>query len=777
MNPEKTVIELNQGQQLFTEGNFESAIASYFCEIRQNPNESWPHHQLGEALTRLRKFDAAVTAYRHATKLNPEAVESHYQLGNVLSRLQHWDEAIAAYQQALHYKPNFLEAYYQLVELCVHQNQWDESISYYQKACELEPSLRVVDFFNKDFPNWEPLATACLRALVQNTDSSSLYSLLGEVLMYLRKSEQSITTFLQSYLAISVPEKEDAFRFCHNLAIQLSNQGFLEEGTACFQAAQIPPGPGEMYDHIWKGLNQLGVLDESNPYYQIDINPEEAKNHFMQTSQYRTIILESLTDDDNSFLEKSGISLTNLQLITQDKRVLEEIYINSFSSGNLSNSTCNRSASNDSPPIKLTQKVDKKFAYYQQSLVETGYIYAVCPVSGRILRSNQSVYIQHNSFLPTGIYRFAGNEIFYLIFGCHHSIWLAIYFPRLELIVRPANNPFSTDYFTVLNELKGGAVAFWQQFKSYISNQDKKEIAAVVGWLGNLGHYFWNDLSGIQSLSDNQTLSKVNKFLMGNYNFFNLGEIFPEIPSENIVQIPDRWSLLRTTLENNYFTVRLTDLVIKERLASNIYQAAISRCSQDFLQDLEKAKKHFPLVWIQIRLRYRVWVSQVEGIANIIKSLHLDYPNLGVVIVGNWYFTETDEIEGCPQIENEKATLEQIQALLPPNINLYNIIGRPSYEIMAWANAIDTYIVPFASGITFVAKLANKVGVIHTTTGLAVTVEPTVLSMRENAVSPVVPRDIVDVNAGNPVLCDYDCDWKGIYDEVVKIINNLDRNK
>jgi len=514
-------------------------------------------------------------------------------------------------------------------------------------------------------------------------------------------------------------------------------------------------------------------LDESNPDYQIDINPEEAKNYFMQTSQYRTIILESLTDDDNSFLEKSGISLTNLQLITQDSRFLEEIYINSFSSGNLSNSTCDRSAFNDSPPIKLTQEVDKKFAYYQQSLVETGYIYAVCPVSGRILRSNQSVYIQHNSFLPTGIYRFTGNEIFYLIFGCHHSIWLAIYFPRLELIVRPANNPFSTDYFTVLNELKGGAVAFWQQFKSYISNQDKKEIAAVVGWLGNLGHYFWNDLSGIQSLSDNQTLSKVNKFLMGNYNFFNLGEIFPEIPSENIVQIPDRWSLLRTTLENNYFTVRLTDLVIKERLASNIYQAAITRCSQDFLQELEKAKKHFPLVWIQIRLRYRVWVSQVEGIANIIKALHLDYPNLGVVIVGNWYFTETDKIEGCPQIENEKATLEQIQALLPPNINLYSIIGRPSYEIMAWANAIDTYIVPFASGITFVAKLANKVGVIHTTTGLAVTVKSTVLSMRENAVSPVVPRDIVDLNGENPVLCDYDCDWKGIYDEVVKIINNL----
>jgi len=949
MNPETTVMELNQGQQLFTEGNFEGAIAVYRHALEINSKNSWAYHHMGEALAKLGQFDEAVTAYRHAIELKSDVSWTYHHLGDALVQQQKWeesatafrqgielnsehfgtyvglgnslaklgqlDEAIAAYRRAtelnpdanwihhalvnalqqrtqsdlaeaiasyhhiieinpdnveayqnlLQVQPDNSETWLQLAQAFVRQEQIEEAITAYRRVVALNPSsdeaYHELGSVLAREEKWEEAIAAYQRVIELSPELAQTYYLLGEaevqvgeiekaivsyrhageLLVKQGKIDEAIAAFQQlvlqkptapEYLNLGMlflqqhrleealnchqkaleiqPEQADAYsnlatlliqKGClneviacyhkvfdrhpssagiyHRLSTILAQQGFIDEGIACFREAQRQPSQGEIYEHIWKGLNQLGVLDESNPYYQVEINPEDAKNHFMQTNPYRTIILESLTDDDKSFLENTGISLTNLQLITQDSLVLEEIYINSFASGSLSDSSNCNSPLTDSEPIKLAQKVDKGFAYYQQSLVETGYVYAVCPISGRILRSNQSVYIQHNSFLPTGIYRFVGNEIFYLIFGCHHSIWLAIYFPRWELIVRPANNPFSTDYFTLLNELKGGAVGFWQKFKHYISSkEDKKEIAAVVGWLGNLGHYFWNDLSGIQNLSDNQTLSKVNKFLMGNYNFFNIGEIFPEIPSENIVYIPDRWSLFRTTLENNYFTVRLTDVVIKERLANNIYQAAISQCSQEFLQKLAKAKKHFPLLWIQIRLRYRVWVSQVEGIANIIKSLHSDYPNLGVVIVGNWYFTETDEIEGCPQIENEKATLEQILALIPPTINLYSAIGHPSYEIMAWANAIDTYIVPFASGITFVAKLANKVGVIHTTIGLAATVEPTVLSMRENAVSPVVPREhIVDLGDGNPVLCDYDCDWKGIYDEVVKIINNLGSNE
>lgn len=793
--------EFHKGKQLQEEGKLEDAIAAYHRALELNSNDFWAHHHMGEVLVKLGRCDEAVTAYRHAIELKPDFSWSYHYLGDALAQQQQWEESAVAFRKAIELNPEHFGTYVGLGNSLAKLGELDEAIAAYRRASDLNPDTdwiydALANALQQRTQSDLAQAIASYRHIIElNPDNVQAYHnflqlqpdnwevwlQLAQALMRREQIEDAIASYRR---AIELNPSSGKANYelagaCHRLSIILAEQGLIHEAIACFrEAPQRQPSEGEIYENIWKGLNQLGVLHESNPFYQVEINPEDAKNYFMQTSQYRTIILESLTEEDNIFLEKTGISLANLQLIAKDSRVLEEIYINSFGDGSLSDSRYGNSTLSDSSPIKLAQKVDKGFAYYQQSIVETGYVYSVCPVSGRILRSNQSLYIQHNNFLPTGIYRFAGNEVFYFIVGCHHAIWLAIYLPRWELIIRPTNNPFSTDYFSLINELKGGAVGFRQLFKTYISKEDKKEIAAVVGWLGNLGHYFWNDLSGIQHLSDNEILSKVNKFLMGNYNFFNIGEIFPEIPAENIVQIPDRWSLLRTTLENNYFTVRLTDLVIKERLASNIYQAAISRCSQEFLQQLEKAKKHFPLLWIQIRLRYRVWVSQVEGIANIIKALHSDYPNLGVVIVGNWYFTETDEIEGCPQIENEKAMLEQILALLPCTTNIYSLIGRPSYEIMAWANAIDTYIVPFASGITFVAKLANKVGVIHSTLGLAGTIEPTVLSMRENAVSPVVPREhIVELDAGNPVLCDYDCDWKGIYDEVVKIINNLVSNE
>ncbi|MEG3881163.1 tetratricopeptide repeat protein [Microcoleus sp. herbarium7] len=599
--------------------------------------------------------------------------------------------AIAAYQHAVSKRSQGTD-YFNLGLLLAQQNQLDAALSCYEKALEIQPDLAQAD--------------------------SELQVLLA--------------------------------RYCHNLAIRHAEQGRLDEAVACFQKApQKQPSAGEIYEQIWKGLNQLSPLDETNPYYQTQIEAETAYQYFSKTCPYKILILESLTDGDRIYLENAGLSLAYLELMKQDSAALQSIYINSLG---------------DATTTELSQKVTKTFlgVDYQQSIVDTGYIYSICPVTGKILRSNQSFYVQLFNFLPTGIYRFGGDETFYLMFGCHHAVTLGVYFPKFELIVRFYNDPLSTDYPEVVNELKSGAVSFWREFKSYISsNESKREVAAVVGWLDNLGHYFWNDLTGIQHLSENGTLPKVDKYLIRNCNFLEVGDIFPEIPANDIVRISDRWSLFKTILDNQYMAVRLTEMVVKEKLASRIYEASLKKCSQSFLQEVEKAKTHFPLLWINIRSHNKVWSSQVEGYANIINNLYQDYPNLGLVFDG---------------FSTEKNTVEQILALVPPTVKFYNALDCAIHETIVWAHAINVYIVVIGSGLTLVTWLANKPGVAH---GNTVHSESSGwwANVRENAVPPVfIPVEcIVDLDASHWAHCDYDFDWKILEGEVNKIVKELRR--
>ena len=599
--------------------------------------------------------------------------------------------AIAAYEHALSKRSQATD-YFKLGMLLAQHNQLDSALSCYQKALEIQP------------------------------DQAQAYS------------------ELQVILAVAY----------HSLSIRHAEQGQLDEAVACFQKApQNQPNIGKIYEQIWQGLNQLSPLDETNAYYQTPMEPEAVYEYLSKTCQYKILVLESLTDADRTYLENTGLSLANLELMKQDSAALQSIYINSFGGD---------------PTTELPKKVTKNFSgvNYQQSIVDTGYIYSICPVTGKILRSNQSLYVQLFNFLPTGIYRFVGGETFYLMFGCHHAVGLGVYFPKFELIVRFYNDPLSTDYPGVVNELKSGAVSFWREFQSYTSSENiKKEVAAVVGWLNNLGHYFWNDLTGIQHLSENGTLPKVDKYLIRDCNFLEVGDIFPEIPPNDIVRISDRWNLFRTILNNHYTAIRLTDMVVKEQLATRIYQASVKKCSPSFLEAVEEAKTHFPLLWINIRSHNKVWKSQVEGYANIINNLSQNYPDLAVVFDG---------------FSTEKNTVDQISALVTPTVKFYDALDCAIHETIVWAHAIDFYIVVIGSGLTLVTWIANKPGVTH---GNIVHCESSGwwASIRENAVSPIfIPVDcIVDLDASHWAHCDYDFDWKILDEEVNKIAKELIR--
>ena len=793
------------------------AIASYRHMIELNPDNVEAYHnllqiqpdnwevwlQLGNTLVAQGELDEAIVTYRRALELNPEAYECHHQLGEAIYQrvMENPETFFSEYNLAEVTHQNYQVFDPELPEVCFLNDQ-----AFLQATAHFDDATYTVEWYRVYLRRFlsEAEKQGCINWLQTPGHSRELglkvwRETLAEFQTLLKRSftivglEEAVNCYHRaielypnhhsSYYRLAEiftkqGKHEEALVLYHQLSLKLAEEGEMVEAVACFQQATHPPlHEGKIYEILWRGLNQLAPLEASDSYYSTDLKPEVIEHYFSQTSQYTIMNLSGLTEEDKAFLEKEGFLLTNLQLIAKDNLNLEEIYINYFS---------------DDANSRLSQQLSKQTNYqfiyqshlnqpniYQQSIVETGYIYSVCPVSGQVIRSEQSFY--DVAWLPMMSYRFVGTEIYYLIVGHFWGPKMFIYFPRFELIIHL--NPFvQGSEQAIINRLKGSMVSCWQQSLKYISKPQKKGVVAILGLLTNIGHYFWNEVTGLQFLSDNGLLHKLDKILIEPNEYFNIGDAFPEI-ADKIIRITDKRSMFKAIIENNCLAVRVDNVFVRETLAARIYEGSLKRCHPKFLAEVDRAKNHFPLLWFGIRSHDKSWVSQVEGIVNIIKSLAVDYPNLGVVFDG-WSRIEREDERGELMIAKDKETEQEILEILPPDIQTYSTIGSMSYEKVVWAYAIDLYVIPLSSGSTAVSWIANKPGVMHANT--SINTEPLreqVTYSRENAVTPVfVPVEcIVDQEASPYILSvscqNYDFDWRIVYNETLKIINSLNQNR
>lgn len=802
------------GSSLAQLSNWSEAVTSFRNAIKLDSNNGEIHYQLGCALIQIGNLSEAISCLQLALELRANYYDSYYHLGNAFAGLGNWSEAITYFRRFLEYKPNHHKSYGQLGKALGELGNWSEAVDAYRRFAELIPNS-----FSSHYQlgnalaktgNWSDAAAAYRYSIKLNPQHIKSRHQLWNALTQLGKWSQAIKVSRQSikcepnnYMSHyqlgkalarvgNWSEAVDAYRrtleFSGYAAYEFNQELYQELEDALAELGYARGGA--VYDRIWQGLNQVEPVDEETADYPTEIEREVAIAYFMQTSKYRVITLPSLTEDNKIILDNAGLSVANLQLTKQDVD-LEGIY-RTFS---------------DLETVRLSKTL-------QQLQVETGYIYSFCPVTGSIIRSNQSFCLRKG--VTIYIYRFiGGGEVFYLIAaGGMRFARKCLYFPERELIIKLEADDWGgavRDIENPINWLKGYAVSSWSQVKSYISNS-RKNIGIIFG-IYNIGHNFWNEYTGVHSLYECGILNKVDKFFIGPNDLFYLHRVYPEIPQDKISRIPLEiaWE---EVLSNNCLALMVFDDFVQEKLAQKTYKGSLTMCSPAFLQKVEEAKKHFPLLSINLRIHRRFWVSQVEGVANIINSLSEDFPNLGVVFDG-WSRVKRGDVDfSPPETENrpnkyvveeikeaiakeeafidsigeemilkENVIVEKILALIPPGIETYNSIGCMTYESAVWAYAIDLFTGVYGSGLAYVTWLANKPGVIH---GNSVTLTGEVsgllslLSRRENAIKPrfLSRNDVKDVVTGNQTIHgNYDCDWKVIYKEIINLVKGLNPDR
>ncbi len=639
--------------------------------------------------------------------------------------------------------------YYELGMLLIEKQDWEAALSSYEKALSLEKKLYT-----------------------EGKDPKNLF--LGESLVKNGKLKEVIDCYHRVF------QKDlQNLSWYYWLSISLSEAGLISEAVCLFKEWPKPhyllpeqkinnDTPDSIYDRIWNWFNQKNTkefdfkIDDINSD-NLESEANEIKDYFAKNKIVRFNI-DKLTESEQEELQTLGISLEYLKIIAIENNDLENIYINYFNQ-ELPNNTLTRTQHYPHRKLAIPNSRLNSGIEFSQTIAEFGYIYAIDPITGNLIRSNESFYLLGFNI----IYRFVGAEVFYILAGDFGDWKLSLYIPKFEIAIILSNKsrhliPKTEGNY---NTLKAYFVTYFREVKQYINSQQPRLLTSIVGCQGNLGHFFWQELNGIYYLYKNLLLDRIDCLAVGSYQRLEVTEVFPELQNKKQLIMGDLSSGIKNfqlLLKNNCLCFRVAEHFITQEYVAKVYNVAWHKCSENFKETLpnkENNQQCFPLLWVNLRAHNKSWSSQEKGYANIINKLSEDFPNIGIVLDG-WI--------DCNEI------VENILKLLKQDIKIYNTLGCPLHESIVWAHQIDAYICVVGSGLVITSWLSDKPGVAYANKG-HLKQQKFWSPMKENSVAPsfLKYQDIKQLKKGGYV--NYKINWRIIYRKIFKILKNIEKEK
>ncbi len=128
-----------RGNEQYDLGDLEGAIISYdkALEIKPDFYKAW--YNRGNALNDLGRLEEAIASYDKALEIKPDYHQAWYNRGVALYKLGLLEDAIVSYNKALEFKPDKDEAWNNRGVALYHLGRLEEAIASYNKALEFTP--------------------------------------------------------------------------------------------------------------------------------------------------------------------------------------------------------------------------------------------------------------------------------------------------------------------------------------------------------------------------------------------------------------------------------------------------------------------------------------------------------------------------------------------------------------------------------------------------------------------------------------------------------------
>jgi hypothetical protein len=240
------------------------------------------------------------------------------------------------------------------------------------------------------------------------------------------------------------------------------------------------------------------------------------------------------------------------------------------------------------------------------------------------------------------------------------------------------------------------------------------KIFTTYGYLSNMGHVYWNELSAFKFLVDLDLLKFIDQFIIGPYDHYNIHEylkknkhnVVYENKIENICNLSNNSSLL----------FKLNDKFMYEDLSLFILDNN-KLIDENELNHIENVKTSFyPIITFNIRTGYRHLNNQEIALSSLINALLLLFPNMFVIFDGyvknktvnldcysthGYAFNESEFDKSFNKVVN--SIINHIQTK-----NYISLIGSALDRQLAWLNISQYGLLQTGSGGTNYGWLLNK---------------------------------------------------------------------
>lgn len=354
---------------------------------------------------------------------------------------------------------------------------------------------------------------------------------------------------------------------------------------------------------------------------------------------------------------------------------------------------------------------------FQEQVVADRALTAICPVSGRILRSSRSLIAEANAPI---FYRFLGEQIFDLAVGREGQGYVRLYLhlPALRLVILLVHR-YRWHGWTEIEQLRALLIAEHRAVRAFLNRDEPAEVCALVD-NSHFAHHLWNVLSGLERLIDSGAADGLDRIVVSAEPVGPPETLFPELAASATPVPIERArfpAVIDQALARNRLLIRPGGRVISDRLIERVRRLAEDHASAAAGHSLRQLREQTgPILWVTLRAENRTWVSQVPGIIAIGRWLARDYPGAALILDG--FSVPRGEprlplAEQARTIAREQVIADAIARGLRPHLRIHSLIGAPLLDCLLHTRVADGYLAHHGSVQHKIGWLADCPGVIH----------------------------------------------------------------
>ncbi|VVB42788.1 hypothetical protein RHAL1_00384 [Beijerinckiaceae bacterium RH AL1] len=340
---------------------------------------------------------------------------------------------------------------------------------------------------------------------------------------------------------------------------------------------------------------------------------------------------------------------------------------------------------------------------FQLQALRDGFIEFPSPFGGENIKSDVSFPIFAPGFGVTAVlYEFSGPH--HIIVGTAHSWSGAIsfmWFVDHDLLVHDPEQESLCEWAPILPILRSFVrMCASRRALAFNYRCSTKNAACFGGCNSNLGHYFWNDVSGVERVVRSGLRPA---FVLGKSKRLSLEQIFLEDDIEVVeCEVETAEHLFELTLENKLLLVRPTGNTIDVELAAKVERAALrlARSSAGERECLRDVEGNAFVVFYNLRAHNKAWIEQVDGAVELVNRLRSELQYEKVVLFLDGY-------EDCAAI------VGQIKDKVGSSCLVIDGTRLSFPETLIWAYRCDFFVAVIGSGLVLLTWLAAKSGICH----------------------------------------------------------------